>query len=44
MSEEQADAVRELVYEAAVLGAYRLAYVLNTIFADKNIPVYNDKK
>ena len=44
MSEEQTDAVRELVYEAAVLGAYRLAYVLNTIFADKNIPVYNDKK
>lgn len=44
MSEERALAVRELVYEAAVKGAYRLAYVINTIFSDKNIPVYNDKK
>ena len=44
MSEERALAVRELVYEAAVKGAYRLAHVINTIFSDKNIPVYNDKK
>ena len=44
MTEEQVVAVRELVFDAAVMGAYRLAHVINTIFSDKNIPVYNDKK
>ena len=44
MPEEQVVAVRELVYDAAVMGAYRLAHVINTIFSDNNIPVYNDKK
>lgn len=44
MSAEQVEAVREVVYDAALMGAYRLAHVINTIFADKNIPVYNDKK
>ena len=44
MPEEQMEAVREVVFDAAVMGAYRLAHVINTIFADKNIPVSNDKK
>uniref|UniRef100_UPI004057180E S1/P1 nuclease n=1 Tax=Alistipes sp. TaxID=1872444 RepID=UPI004057180E len=44
MPEEQVEAVREVVFDAAVMGAYRLAHVINTIFADKNIPVSNDKK
>lgn len=44
MPAEQVEAVREVVFDAAVMGAYRLAHVINTIFADKNIPVYNDKK
>lgn len=41
MSDIQNADVRDLTYEAAVMGAYRLAYVLNTIFSDKNIPVSN---
>lgn len=44
MPEDQVVEVRELVFDAAVMGAYRLAHVINTIFSDKNIPVYNDKK
>lgn len=44
MPEEQVEAVREVVFDAAVMGAYRLAHVINTIFADKNIPVSNDKE
>lgn len=44
MPEDQVVEVRELVFDAAVMGAYRLAHVINIIFSDKNIPVYNDKK
>ena len=44
MPEDQVVEVRELVFDAAVMGAYRLAHVINTIFSDKNIPVYSDKK
>ena len=40
MSAEQVDAAVALSNEAIVTGAYRLAYVLNTIFSDKNIPVF----
>ena len=40
MSAEQVDAAVALSNEAVVTGAYRLAYVLNTIFSDKNIPVF----
>ena len=44
MPEDQVVEVRELVFDAAVMGAYRLAHVINIIFSDQNIPVYNDKK
>ena len=37
---EQEREAAALADEAVVVGGYRLAYILNTIFADKNIPVY----
>ena len=40
MTAEQLDAAVALSNEAVVTGAYRLAKVLNTIFSDKNIPVF----
>lgn len=41
MSKEQINEAVALSNEAAIAGGYRLAYVLNTIFSDKNIPVYS---
>ena len=43
LTSEQEQAAAALADEAVVVGGYRLAYILNTIFADKNIPVYNKK-
>lgn len=41
MTKEQKAAALALADEAAAKGAYRLAHVLNTIFSDKNIQVFN---
>ncbi len=38
MSKEEKEPILELADEMALMAAYRLAYVLNTIFADGNIP------
>lgn len=40
MTAEQIDAAAALSNEAIITAAYRLAKVLNTIFSDKNIPVF----
>ena len=40
LTPEQENAAAALADEAVVVAGYRLAYILNTIFADKNIPVY----
>lgn len=41
MSKAEMEAVTSLADEMAMMAAYRLAHVLNTIFADGNIPVKN---
>lgn len=41
LTKEQKKEVYALADEAAVKGAYRLAHILNTIFSDKNIQVFN---
>ena len=42
MTKEQKAASIALTNEAILMGGYRLAYVLNTIFSDGNIKIYNE--
>jgi hypothetical protein len=42
MTTEQKEASIALTNDAIAMGAYRLAYVLNTIFSDKNIKIFNE--
>ena len=42
MSKEQKAASRQLTNDAIAMGAYRMAYILNTIFSDKNIKTYKE--
>lgn len=43
MTKEQRAASIALTDEAILMGGYRLAYVLNTIFSDGNIKTYNEE-
>ena len=42
MTKEQKEASIALTNEAILMGGYRLAYVLNTIFSDGNIKTFNE--